>query len=286
MKVKRPKKVRWCHPQMGFEKAHRVQTGDSFVSLASQYGFSDPWDIIRFNYGTKDPEEVNWYLRELVGCTKSKDGMNYSFDSSDKFGTVYIPPRGWKPGQAADDIYGFTEPKDLVWNRLHFRKCPYVQPEKIANIFNDKIFLVGDMNLKVWAEYDYGNIIYMKLPKNPRPSNRAGTYDTHWFFKEVMHLAYGAHGMNMAYSLRTEAVALVGSMVLAGRETGHPKLPFQGYRFPGVSESEFFGIIDTFLAQYKKSPSTANLEPLVRLVQRDSSMTRRLQGHWAASKAA
>ncbi len=285
MKVKRPKKVRWCHPLTNFEKAHRVQTGESFVSLASKYGFSDPWDIIRFNYGTKDPEEVNWYLRELVGCTKTKDGMNYSFDSSDKFGTVYIPPKGWKKDTTEQD-YTFFEAKMFNVMRSEFRNCPYVQPGTISSIFNEKIFLVGDVNLKTWAEYDYGNIIYMKLPKNPRPANVLGTYDLHWWYKEMIHLAYGVHGMNMSYSLRTEAVALIGAMVSCGRDPRIPKGPFEGFRFPGVSQTEFFATIDTFLAQYKKSPGSANLDPIVRLVQKDSYMTRRLQGHWAASKAA
>lgn len=286
MKVKRPQKVRWCHPQMGFDKAHRVQTGDSFVSLASQYGFSDPWDIIRFNYGTKDPEEVNWYLRELVGCTKSKDGINYSFDSSDKFGTVYIPPRGWKPGTEPKEAYLFTELKLSSSIRGQYLDFPFVNTVRIASIFKEKIFLVGESNLTVPVEYDYGNIVYMQLPKRPRPSTRMGDYDYDWFYKEMVHLAYGIHGMNMAYSLRTEAVALVGTMWHCGWEPFHPKMPYQGFSFPGVTQTELFAIIEKFMEQYSKSPMSADLEPVVRLVQRHPTMTRRLRGLWPMRKAA
>ncbi|MCU0873258.1 MAG: hypothetical protein MUE50_13035 [Pirellulaceae bacterium] len=81
-------------------EGHKVSTGDSFVSLAGRYGRSDPWDIIEFNFRTRDPREVNWYLEYYVGCTKpSPDGNNYRFDSSDDPGIIYIPPRTWTPSE-------------------------------------------------------------------------------------------------------------------------------------------------------------------------------------------
>jgi hypothetical protein len=80
--------------------AYKVHTGDSFVNLAGRYGRSDPWDIIEFNFHTRDPREVNWYLEYYVGCTEpSPDGKNYSFDSSDNPGIIYIPPRTWNPSE-------------------------------------------------------------------------------------------------------------------------------------------------------------------------------------------
>lgn len=43
----------------------------------------DVWDLIDFNFKTRVPEEVNWYLRELLGCRVSFDnGKNYSFYNS------------------------------------------------------------------------------------------------------------------------------------------------------------------------------------------------------------
>lgn len=78
-------------------KQQKVKTGDSWFTLASQHSRSDPWDIIEFNFRTRDPREVNWYLEYYVGCTKSSDGKNYSFDSSDSPGVVYIPPTSWNP---------------------------------------------------------------------------------------------------------------------------------------------------------------------------------------------
>lgn len=78
-------------------KKHKVSTGDSWYTLASSNARSDPWDIIEFNFRTRDPREVNWYLEYYVGCSKASDGKNYSFDSADTPGIVYIPPASWTP---------------------------------------------------------------------------------------------------------------------------------------------------------------------------------------------
>jgi hypothetical protein len=93
-------------PPMG--TPHRVQTGESWVSLAKGVGI-DAWDLIDFNFpATKRVKAsnhqlatryVNWYLREYVGCESSDDGgNNYAFTSpltggkgSWKGGTVYLP---------------------------------------------------------------------------------------------------------------------------------------------------------------------------------------------------
>jgi hypothetical protein len=52
----------------------------------------DVWALIQFNFQTRVPEEVNWYLRELVGCWHSKDGRNYTFFQADpKKRKIYLP---------------------------------------------------------------------------------------------------------------------------------------------------------------------------------------------------
>jgi hypothetical protein len=60
-----------------------VKTGDNWENIATRDGRTFVWDLIRDNFKTDDPEEVNWYLQNFVGCTVSKDGKNYSFDSTD-----------------------------------------------------------------------------------------------------------------------------------------------------------------------------------------------------------
>ncbi len=76
-------------PPMG--TPHRVQTGESWVSLAKSLDI-DAWDLIEFNFpGMKRVKArnfqlatrfVNWYLRQYVGCERSEDGgKNYAFTS-------------------------------------------------------------------------------------------------------------------------------------------------------------------------------------------------------------
>ncbi len=67
--------------------------------VAAQFGLSDVWkDLIEFNFPTVAYETsfqdkcaaVNWYLEERVGCTKSHDGTNYSFEGAG-IGIIYVP---------------------------------------------------------------------------------------------------------------------------------------------------------------------------------------------------
>lgn len=92
-------------PPKGYAKRVIVTESDDWWILAAMHGFSDPWDIIVFNFGTRNPDEVNWCLHHLVGCRKkSKDGKNYDFGKP-CVGTqyIYIPPAGWTPPTTADE---------------------------------------------------------------------------------------------------------------------------------------------------------------------------------------
>jgi len=60
-----------------------VVTGDNWENIAVRDGRTYVWDLIRDNFQTDDPEEVNWYLQNYVGCTVTKDGKNYSFSNTD-----------------------------------------------------------------------------------------------------------------------------------------------------------------------------------------------------------
>lgn len=52
------------------------------------------WDLIDFNFGTRAPEEVNWYLRRRVGCDQTTpDGLNYRFSSGATPGIIHLPPK-------------------------------------------------------------------------------------------------------------------------------------------------------------------------------------------------
>jgi len=92
---------------------HAVKKGETWVSIANASGL-DPWDLIDFNFpGTKRTKQtdsqramrqVNWYLREYVGCKTSLDGENWAFDSGLiqgkgvwKGGVIYTPAKTLPP---------------------------------------------------------------------------------------------------------------------------------------------------------------------------------------------
>lgn len=72
---------------------HPVADGESWTTLSQRYGVSRE-EIIYANFGTLVPEEVNWYLRHHVGCTReTDDGKNLMFSSGLRPGVIYIPPQ-------------------------------------------------------------------------------------------------------------------------------------------------------------------------------------------------
>jgi hypothetical protein len=74
--------------------AYRVRDGDSWSSVAGRAGV-DVWNLIEFNFRTRNPDEVNWYLRRNVGCRRTtRDGKNYVFSSDASPGIVYLPQPG------------------------------------------------------------------------------------------------------------------------------------------------------------------------------------------------
>lgn len=67
-----------------------VGTTDNWWNLAKGHQVR-PWEIIEANFETSVPEEVNWYLREYVGCTKlGPRGRNYRFEGANP-GRILMP---------------------------------------------------------------------------------------------------------------------------------------------------------------------------------------------------
>jgi hypothetical protein len=72
----------------------------SFYTIAASKGL-DPADLVRFNFGTTDPAQINWYLREYIGCfNTTRDEYNYTFygagtrpvgDTTKKKAVIYVP---------------------------------------------------------------------------------------------------------------------------------------------------------------------------------------------------
>jgi hypothetical protein len=68
-----------------------VKDGDNWWSIASAHRV-DVGKLIDFNFKTSNTDEINWYLREKVGCRlETPDHDNYRFGPNDKPGIIYIP---------------------------------------------------------------------------------------------------------------------------------------------------------------------------------------------------
>ncbi|MCW5748275.1 MAG: hypothetical protein KIT36_18955 [Alphaproteobacteria bacterium] len=55
---------------------------ESFYTIAREKNL-DPLDLVEYNFRTRNPQEINWYLRQYVGCFKAThDGLNYTFEGA------------------------------------------------------------------------------------------------------------------------------------------------------------------------------------------------------------
>jgi hypothetical protein len=76
---------------------YRVKTGDDWQSVARTAGV-DVWALIEFNFKTRNPAEVNWYLRRNVGCRRATgDNKNWMFSSDAQPGIIYLPSSSRTP---------------------------------------------------------------------------------------------------------------------------------------------------------------------------------------------
>ena len=100
-------------------ETYHVKTGDTPDSIAAVTGVA--WDTIaQFNFETTDPDELEHYYRDRVGCTnQTPDGEKYVFDDDDDPGIVLIP-RPWQGSFAVGDSYTvWVAPERTVYISLH-----------------------------------------------------------------------------------------------------------------------------------------------------------------------
>jgi hypothetical protein len=71
--------------------SHKIRDGESWDTLASAYN-TTPHKLMYANFRTLVPAEINWYLRNYVGCQQqSADGRNWIFSSAARPGVIYVP---------------------------------------------------------------------------------------------------------------------------------------------------------------------------------------------------
>jgi hypothetical protein len=79
---------------------------ESWETVARDFQVDVDW-LIYFNFMTKKPDVVNWYLRHYVGCKKvSPSGNNWMFSKDARPGIIYIPPPD-EPDEPKDKSYEY-----------------------------------------------------------------------------------------------------------------------------------------------------------------------------------
>jgi hypothetical protein len=83
--------VTWHLTTLDIFIKYKVKDGDSLKSIAESIGLT--WqELARLNWGTDDPNEVHWYLKNYFVCTKkAADGYNFAFSSTDEPGFLVLP---------------------------------------------------------------------------------------------------------------------------------------------------------------------------------------------------
>jgi hypothetical protein len=81
---------------------HIVSGQDSWFTLAERADVKaakmSANDLCYFNFKTRHPSEINWYLYHKVGCrATTRDGKNYMFTTGLTPGVVYLPRVGPPP---------------------------------------------------------------------------------------------------------------------------------------------------------------------------------------------
>lgn len=82
--------------------SYKVRSGDTWGTIASANGLS-ALDLIKFNFGTTVPAEVNWCLRTWIGCRRTTfDKKNWIFSDDANPGLIFVPAKtGASPAPAS-----------------------------------------------------------------------------------------------------------------------------------------------------------------------------------------
>lgn len=88
---KKPDKImpEWFRPLDGVQ--YKVQDGDSLAGIAAKTGYPAK-SLLQYSFQTADPREVNWYLRNRVGCKEYGPNVkNFAFSTSADPGLIWLP---------------------------------------------------------------------------------------------------------------------------------------------------------------------------------------------------
>jgi hypothetical protein len=160
-------------------KPYPVHYDDDWWKVAKAHNIP-VWDLIEFNFQTLVPEEVNWYLRELVGCKISTDkGRNYSFQGADPAKSkIYVP-------LVQQKIAPKDEFKDVM-ERFKLAVEVMNHPRKTFLLcIIDKIMAGGDDRVIQWSHIAPKQILGFANLKVRKKGPEGNVTDDQWLYNNI-----------------------------------------------------------------------------------------------------
>lgn len=210
-------------PPAGWWDTFRVGNFDRWIDIAEYHGVGG-WDLIEFNFGTRDEKVYNHCMKHLVGCTYTTDDRKrYSFYDAHP-GVIYIPPKGWKPngpaeipadelalGEEVRKILGFSYLKAIRFQAPTLARTTH---EMLTNVSS----LIGKNKLRVrldtsaaMHEYDSDdNVIILAVDDTLNELSRGV------IVHEAVHAAQDAQNRPMM-AVNAECDAYIAQMIYLAR---------------------------------------------------------------------
>ena len=136
--------VRWTSPSGSFP--YKVKDQETWASVAQLFAVKSPQYLIYYNFyvyvdlkakHSKATDEVNWYLREYVGCDVTTDGgLNWAFSNSADPGIIYIPVRTFDFEGDGMVIVGSTGVGDMI-------SVPQYDDDNVMDALSKSLDIVG-----------------------------------------------------------------------------------------------------------------------------------------------
>lgn len=209
---------------------------ESFWTIADKAGV-DVKDLVRYNFLTNKPEEINWYLKNYVGCVNATaDGKNYTFRGApykpqENKGVIFVPRK------SAIEF----EPAPIRVTRKKAGAIRWIQLAVSKNQNGEPTYMIPGVDRTAEA-------IDSKLPGNSGIADQKGqaaaalvqflaTTSTGWLADlsvqnrlENLEAGIFAGGEGVSDALQPngkhEAVVVILRRTRSTVEPGHPKLPF------------------------------------------------------------
>ncbi len=232
---------------------------ESFWTIADKAGV-DVKDLVRYNFLTNSPGEINWYLKHYVGCINATaDGQNFVFRGTphnprEHKGVIFIPSETIE-FEPAHIVVARKEAGAIRWIQLAISASPNGQPTyMIPGVSRTS----SPLTSKLPAPHGQAEL---KMRAVGALVRYVATVSTGWLSDysvktrlEGLEPGLFVGGANVSDALqpngRHEAVIVMLRRTRSKQDPGFPKLPFGKPTILGFGDiKDAYAMIDRFWQQ-------------------------------------